>query len=174
MWELKLQVGHLTRGRRYQLCTDLDGDSDDLRIGDTGLTVFVSPLLWVEPATVEASSASFFGAGCGGDCSDLGAFLATPSCERMVPKDPSADGICSIQDSPEEKTQARISPRTRIVRAGLHQAKFELDTSCLLPGRYRLCLFRWADIEFVDDSGFAVDILTNGQDLEPGNNSGPM
>jgi len=58
-WLLEPDVAKLLAGRRYRLCTDLDGNLDSrLRVGDTGLSVYLSPITAVYPTTLESTNIS--------------------------------------------------------------------------------------------------------------------
>jgi len=48
-WALRISTAEMAGGQRYQLCTDLDGEGP-LLVGDTGFSVFVSPITAVTPS----------------------------------------------------------------------------------------------------------------------------
>eukprot|EP00930_Biecheleria_cincta_P055701 TRINITY_DN41995_c0_g1_i1.p1 TRINITY_DN41995_c0_g1~~TRINITY_DN41995_c0_g1_i1.p1 ORF type:complete len:575 (+),score=57.04 TRINITY_DN41995_c0_g1_i1:190-1725(+) len=87
-WSLVAMTGLLSGGRRYRLCTDLDGlDSQNQLVGDTGLAVFVSPITAVEPSSLVAGINTSLVLACerGGCSSFLEGFLA-PQCS-LQPSD---------------------------------------------------------------------------------------
>ena len=43
-WYFDADASHLAAGRRYRICTDLDGRLGPMAAGDTGFEVFVNPL----------------------------------------------------------------------------------------------------------------------------------
>jgi hypothetical protein len=78
-WSLVAMTGLLSGGRRYRLCTDLDGsNAQDQQVGDTGLSVFVSPITAVEPTSLFAGINTSLMLACerGGCNSFLEGFLA--------------------------------------------------------------------------------------------------
>merc|ERR1712183_1103855 len=66
-----LEAGPLDRllgGRRYRVCTDLDGSGNSkLRVGDTGLTVYASPITSVTPRSIVKGSDEMLVLACGRD-----------------------------------------------------------------------------------------------------------
>jgi len=48
-WDLRISTADMAGGQHYQLCTDSDGEGP-LLVGDTGFSVFVSPITAVAPS----------------------------------------------------------------------------------------------------------------------------
>ncbi|CAE8677064.1 unnamed protein product, partial [Polarella glacialis] len=95
-WALRAVTQTLTSGRHYRLCTDLDGvENESLLIGDTGLTVFVSPVTMVAPQQLVAGSSNPVVLSCerGGCEFLLKGFLAV-SCSRL-PEPDEGDEVCA-------------------------------------------------------------------------------
>jgi len=164
-WLLEPHASKLDPGRRYKLCTDLDGEGDHLVVGDTGLSVFLSPITEVIPESIQQSdsNSSDFFLSCGLDgCGVLPdplsyAYLAS-SCS-MAPKSRNSQvcfanySLYSADDLDPSTPLAEI----QVLFNGV--ATFSLDTSCLSPGhQYRVCLLLGRDDVGVD-SGFSVTFL---------------
>ncbi|CAJ1368407.1 unnamed protein product [Effrenium voratum] len=72
-WYFEADASHLAPGRRYKVCTDLDGRHGHLRPGDTGFEVFVSPLEDVERHSLLLSRGAALGLACAGCQASAGA-----------------------------------------------------------------------------------------------------
>lgn len=56
-WYFEADASHLAAGRRYRICTDLDGRLGPMDAGDTGFEVFVNPLEATEGRSVAKGGA---------------------------------------------------------------------------------------------------------------------
>jgi hypothetical protein len=53
IWEFYVNATLFSVGRHYNVCSDLDGPVTTLRVGDTGLQVFVTPVTDVTPLAID-------------------------------------------------------------------------------------------------------------------------
>lgn len=152
-WLLESDVAKLIAGRHYRLCTDLDGDQDSyLRVGDTGLKVYLSPITAVLPNTLQAANHTqqlmlHCGHGGCGQARIRAAYLAT-----------------ACGGSPATECAANNAPTTSAGEAELWYdgtIRISLDTRCLPPRHdYRLCLLPLGDTGMIgEDSGFGVALV---------------
>jgi len=163
---LEPDVARLLTGRRYRVCTDLDGDKNSrLQVGDTGLSVYLSPVTAVFPKTLESTNKSQqLLLQCGYDgCARArlrSAYLATACGGSPARADAS---VCLANFSGSVAQEAA----TDAGEVELHPdgtATISLDTQCLPPGHeYRLCLVprgeHNSEVVIGEDSGYSVTLV---------------
>jgi len=108
-WLLEVDVSLLPAGRRYRLCTDLDGESPGKVVGDTGLTAYVSPVISVSPKRLVPSATSLLRLLCkpaqqrgvpGGSCGGIAAAFLATECNGPIPPPAYSESVLPLQDLP--------------------------------------------------------------------------
>jgi hypothetical protein len=163
---LNLDVGGLFAGRRYRVCTDLDGALPTQLVGDSGRTVYVSPVTAVSPPRLPQNRSALLSLTCRfGGCPGLsGGFLA-PACgesatalreSRRNTDDNQTCAVASVSiasglSTIETAGGQEVRPATPLAAAEAEQVysasgadgyfvHLQIDTECVPAGLYRLCL----------------------------------
>jgi hypothetical protein len=161
-WLLEPEASALIAGRRYKFCTDLDGKADRLRVGDTGLSVFLSPLTTVHPERIQPSRSSELSLTCGvGGCAALPNHLRFAYLANMcggAPPDESKS-VCLANATVPSPGVTDTTPHGEINVREDGYARVTLNTLNLPSGRqYRLCL-RFGNEVVGEDSGLSVTLV---------------
>eukprot|EP00435_Cladocopium_sp_Y103_P033438 s2403_g8.t1 len=185
-WTLGISTQTLHGGVRYRFCMDLDGIDRQYLVGDTGLTVFISPITDVRPVVLAASNSSLTLLCQRGGCS----FLLHSYLARDCQAPPSPSQCSYVQEDVEETNesndtngtnesnvtqfvdpqlgppiQVESSPLSSINALGSAEFSADLDLTCTKPGRYRLCIVGQEETTFgaiathIEDSGFYIDVV---------------
>jgi len=169
-WFIEPDVSELITGRRYRMCTDLDGNRNSYsRVGDTGLTLYLSPITSVSPLVLQSTNISQrLTLQCGPEgCSRArlrAAYLATECDSSSI--DASAASCAAnytipvVHGSDAAQTHATQAGELALNPDGTVTAL--LDTQCLPTGEeYRVCLLPQGGgyTRRSEDSGYSVTLI---------------
>eukprot|EP00397_Hematodinium_sp_SG-2012_P000082 GEMP01000082.1.p1 GENE.GEMP01000082.1~~GEMP01000082.1.p1 ORF type:complete len:3354 (+),score=631.52 GEMP01000082.1:157-10218(+) len=130
VWVLRVASGLATNGRHHRVCVDFDGQMGAMRMGDTGLHVFIGSVLSVTPVALPLSSAGTFYVECIGCAATTSeAYLASATCDEN-----DADGSVAASGSDNTASVAFLATGDATIFTAT------LDLSALTLGHnYLIC-----------------------------------